>query len=631
MSRPTHIVAPPTAALASHTAVDYNRSAHMFYDIDNLSVDSLYCDSISLAPSAYSGEQPNQTYPGSGPPIEESPPAPKRSRAKIILTVVSLCLAVAVAALDVTIVTTALPTIVSSFGSEAGYTWIGSSFILAHTVSTLIWGAVSDIFGRKPIILIAVIIFFAGSLVCAVVRQIDLFILGRAVQGVGAAGMQTMVYIIICDLFSLRDRGLYLAIISLIWAVASALGPVLGGVFASRLNWRWCFWINLPVSGIVFMVLFVFLNVTTAQTPILSGLKSIDWTGSILIICSTLMVLLGLDFGGTTYPWASPTVICLILFGCIVAACFILNEWKVAQNPILPLRLFSPSSLAAYGVRFCHAYVFMGIAYYIPLYSQSVLGANALTSGIYLLPFIVSLSLSAAGTGIFIQKTGRYLPLMQVGIVIMLLGIGLFIDLSFRKDLAKLFIFQILGGIGVGMNSEGPVLAAQATAPVKDTAAIAAAMAFTRSISTVISIVIGGVVFRNEMAGQNVKLVKELGSQLASKFSGQSATINVNDIGTLPDAQQLIVRQAYFGSLRTVWIMYVACAGVAMLLVFLIRPHQLSKDREDPVLGVNSRESIHGIVLEGQTRYMDVSSNETLQGLIESRRAEPFRKAVYRT
>ncbi|KAI0172776.1 major facilitator superfamily domain-containing protein [Hypoxylon sp. FL1284] len=537
--------------------------------------------------STHNSPTPSADAEASAPP---PPPSPKRSRSELVLTVFSLCLAVTVAALDVTIVTTALPTIVASFGSEAGYTWIGSAFILAHTVSTPVWGAVSDIWGRKPIMLMSVIIFFAGSLVCATVQRMDVFIAGRAVQGMGAAGMQTMVNIVICDLFSLRDRGLYLALISIIWAVASALGPVLGGVFASRLDWRWCFWINLPISGAVFLVLLVFLKVSTPHTPVWEGLKAIDWSGSILIVSGTLMVLLGLDFGGASYSWASPTVICLIVFGVLVVSLFVLNEWKVAKNPIVPLRLFSSlSSVAAYGLRFCHAFGFMGIAYYLPLYSQSVLGADALTSGVYLLPFIVSLSLSAAATGITIQKTGKYLPLMRVGIVVMALGIGLFIDLSLEKDLAKLFIFQILGGIGVGMNSEGPVLSAQAAASTNDAAAISATMSFIRSISTVTSIVMGGVVFRNEMDTENQKLVQRLGADLANKFSGESATVDVNEIGSLPEAQQPVVRQAYFESLRAVWIMYVAFAGLAVLLILLIRPQQLSEKRESAILGVDSR------------------------------------------
>lgn len=312
----------------------------------------------------------------------------------------------------------------------------------------------------------------------------------------------------------------------------------------------------MPIGAIVFVVLFFFLDVPNPNTPILSGLKAVDWTGSLLIIGGALMVLLGLDFGDVTYPWSSATVICLIVFGAGVIGIFVVNEWKVAKNPIIPLRLFSSvSTVAAYVVFAFNSFVFMGLAYYLPLYSQSVLGANALTSGVHLLPLIVSSSLAAAFAGVFIQKTGRYLPVMYVAQVSLTLGVGLFIDLKFEKNLTKLFIFEILVGIGLGMNIEGPILAAQAAATELDTAAVIATMGFGRSIATAVSVVIGGVIFQNEMNAANPHLVDELGQHLASQFNGDQASANLDLIGTLPGDQQAIVRNTYFESLRTVWIM----------------------------------------------------------------------------
>lgn len=237
-------LAPPLVTIdRRHIGRDRDRQVPRVYSLSNLSVDSLCYESDTPTQSVYGGVSSNASYlapepsaPGDAEPESGAPAKKQRSRPELILTVTSLCLAVAVAALDVTIVTTALPTIAASFGSGAGYTWIGSAFILAHTVSTPVWGAVSDVWGRRPVVLASVVVFFAGSLACAAVAGMGAFVAGRAVQGVGAAGMQTMVNIVICDLFSLRDRGLYLALVSLIWAVASALGPVLGGVFASRLE-----------------------------------------------------------------------------------------------------------------------------------------------------------------------------------------------------------------------------------------------------------------------------------------------------------------------------------------------------------------------------------------------------------
>ncbi|KAF4817426.1 Efflux pump dotC [Colletotrichum siamense] len=554
----------------------------------------------STAPKSPSKASPHETtttqtsnhvtdaHPDLPPDDDPNTDMPKLSGTTIALTMASLCLSVALSALDMTIVTTAIPNIVASLDSVAGYIWVGSAFILGFTAVTPIWGSVADLWGRKPIILLALTIFLVGSLLCALAPHMDALIAGRAVQGVGASGMGVMVNTIICDMFSLRDRGLYLAITSIIWAIGSAVGPVLGGVFATRLDWRWCFWINLPIGGVVFVVLFFFLDLPSPNTSVAAGLKAIDWTGSLFCMGGSLMVLLALDFGDVTHPWSSATVICLIVFGLVAIGIFLMNEWKLAANPVLPLRLLSSwSKAAAYFVFAFNAFVFIGITYYLPLYSQAVLGVDALTSGLYLLPLIVSCSLSAACAGVFIQKTGRYRVLMYAAQVLLTLGTGLLINLEFERNLTKLFVFQILTGIGVGLNIEAPVLSAQAATTVRDTAAVLATMSFLRSIATAISVVVGGVIFQNQMKAGNSSLVDQIGHDLASRFDGDNASAHVEEIGLLSTDQQAPVRQAYFGALRTVWIMYVAFAGLATVLNLFVSEYHLSDERNAVVLGVD--------------------------------------------
>ncbi|KXH47817.1 plays a role in the entry into G0 [Colletotrichum salicis] len=541
-------------------------------------------------PVSFDQDEHLSNAPDSDPPLPNTPStlAPKLSGTSITLTMTSLCLSATLSALDMTIVTTAVPNIVASLNSVAGYIWVGSAFILGFTAVTPVWGSVADLWGRKPIILLALTIFMVGSLLCALAPNMDALIAGRAVQGVGASGMGVMVNTIICDLFSLRDRGLYLAVTSVIWAVGSAVGPVLGGVFTTRLNWRWCFWINLPIGGVVFIVLIFFLDLPSPNTPVLAGLKAIDWTGSALCIGGALMVLLALDFGDVVHPWSSATVICLIVFGAVAIGIFLVNEWKFAANPVLPLRLLSSwSKAAAYSVFAFNAYVFIGITYYLPLYSQAVLGANALTSGLYMLPLLVSCSLSAACAGVFIQRTGRYRVLMYAAQVLLILGTGLLINLEFDKSLAKLFTFQTLTGIGVGLNIEAPVLAAQAATTVRDTAAVVATMGFLRSIATAISVVVGGVVFQNQMRAENLGLAEVIGGELAGQFDGENASAHVEDISLLSADQQVPVRQAYFRALKTVWIMYVAFSGLALVLNLFVSEHHLSDERKAAILGVD--------------------------------------------
>ncbi|KAK0666805.1 putative multidrug efflux system [Cercophora samala] len=490
---------------------------------------------------------------------DDSAPEPSMSKRDITLLLTPLCLSVLLSSLDLTILTPSIPSIVADFASPQGYIWIGSSFILAHTASTPIWGAVSDIFGRKPIMLLSQAIFFFASLLCALAANMHSLIIGRAWQGVGASGMGMMVNVIICDSFSLRDRGLYLAVTSGVWALGSAIGPVIGGVMSTRLSWRWCFWINLPIGLLVFLTILIFLPLPSPpQTPILAGLKALDWSGSLLIIGSALMILLALDFGNVVLAWSSPTVINLLVFGVLALLLFFLNEWKLAPNPIFPPRLFpNLSTMAAYGVFAFDSFVFIGLAYYLPLYSQSVLGANALTSGVHLVPLIVSCSLSAAFAGVAIQKTGRYLPVMYAAQVFLMLGVGLFVSLDFeeRNNLGKLFGYEILAGVGVGMNIEGPILAAQAAASELDTAAVIAAMGFARSMATAVSVVVGGVIFQNEMDGRNGGLVENLGGDLARWFGGGEAAASIERIRLLGEQEEEVVRAVYFESLRLVWIM----------------------------------------------------------------------------
>lgn len=288
----------------------------------------------------------------------------------------------------------------------------------------------------------------------------------------------------------------------------------------------------------------------------MAGLKAVDWTGCLLVVGGALMVLLGLDLGGATYPWSSATTISLLVFGALVVAIFLLVEWKFAVNPVMPLRLFSsPSTAAAYAVYACNFYVFTGLAYYLPLYSQSVLAANALTSGVHLVPLIVACSLAAAFAGVFIQRIGIYLPVMYVSQVLLTLGSGLFIDLKFEASLARLFVFEIIAGIGVGMNIEPPLLAAQAATPVRDTAAVVATMSFLRSIGNAVSIVVGGVIFQGQMDAAYPGLVAQVGEQSASHFRGSKAVASVDFISGLPADDQGIVRLAYFDAMKKMWIM----------------------------------------------------------------------------
>ncbi|KAK4156173.1 major facilitator superfamily domain-containing protein [Chaetomidium leptoderma] len=517
-------------------------------------------------------------------------PPPEETRTALQTTVIILALASALflAALDVTIVTVAVPTIAQEFQSTAGYTWIGSAYMLATAAAAPVWGKISDIWGRKPIMLIAVGVFWVGSLLSAVSVNMGMLIAARAIQGVGGGGVVILVNVCISDLFSMRKRGVYFGAMGMVWAVASAVGPVLGGVFTSLVTWRWCFYINLPISGVGMAVLAFVLKLHNPRTPMRQGLAAVDWVGSLAVVGATLMVMLALELGGVTYPWSSPTVLCLLVFGFVTAGIFVVIEWKVAEFPLVPMSLFGTrSGAASLGVGALHGFVFLSGSYYLPLYFQAVLGASPLMSGVYILPWVMSLSLVSAATGIVIKKTGKYLPCIIFGMAVMTLGFGLFIDLEPRANWTKIIIYQLIAGIGVGPNFQAPLIALQTTVGPRDMASATATFAFVRQLFSSISIVIGGVVFQNGMEKQYPRLVKEVGPDVANLLSGSNAASSVGLVGQLPGQQRQVAREAYFESLRTMYIMYVAFAGFGLLVSFLVGSRKLSNDHTEHKTGLN--------------------------------------------
>ncbi|KAF4974884.1 hypothetical protein FZEAL_8266 [Fusarium zealandicum] len=534
-----------------------------------------------------------EASPAGAPPSPVAPEAadPEAGRTKLqtVLIMFALGLALFLAALDMTIIATAVPTIASEFNSSQGYIWIGSAYTLGNAAFVPTWGKISDIFGRKPIILVAAVIFWIGSLLCAVSNGMAMLIASRAIQGIGGGGLVVLPNIAISDLFSMRNRGQYFGILGMVWALASAVGPIVGGIFTSKATWRWCFYINLPLSAIAIVILVFVLKLHNPKTPVKEGLLALDWPGSVLIIGGTIMWLLGLEFGGITFPWKSATTICLIVFGVLAMGLFLVYEAKVAKFPVVPIRLFhNRNRVACYVLGFTHAFVFMSGSYWLPLYFQGVLGSSSLLSGVYLLPYVLSLSFISAAVGVFIKKTGRYKMAIVSGVVVMTLGFGLFIDLEARANWAKIIVFQIIAGLGVGPNFQAPLIALQTNVEPRDIGSATSTFSFIRQLGTSISVVIGGVIFNNEMEKKFPWLERELGSDLAESLSGANAASNVQLVGSLSGEEGRVAKTAYWQSLQTMYIVYACFSGLALVISMFVQQVNLSKEHEEHRTGLKS-------------------------------------------
>ncbi|RSL88916.1 hypothetical protein CEP51_001519 [Fusarium floridanum] len=519
------------------------------------------------------------------------PPQTRRSKLENTVITTSLLAALFLAALDVTIVATAIPTISEDLQSSSGYVWIGASYVLANAACAPTWGTLSDIWGRKSILLATLIIFWVGSLLCGAAVNMTMLIVGRAVQGIGGGGVNTLVNICIGDLFSVRERGFYYGLVGAVWGVSSALGPVIGGVFAYRASWRWCFYINLPISGVGIVVLYFVLKLHNPRTPMVDGLKALDWLGSLTVVGGTILLLLGLELGGVIYPWHSPTTICLIVFGVLMACIFVFVEAKHAKYPIVPLRLFdNRSNIGAFATCFCHALIALSASYWLPLYFQGVITASSLMSGIYILPYLLATCIMSAASGFIIRLTGNYFYVISVGMMISTVGFGLFVDLPLNKNFTKIIIYQLLAGIGVGPNYQSPLIALQNNVEPHDIGSATSTYGFIRQLASAISIVIGGVVFNNKMEAQQDKLREALGPKLAKKLSGSSASSNVFTVAELQGEKGKVARGAFLTALKTMYIMFAVFAGLGLVASLFIKQRQMSRDHQEHKTGLQSLE-----------------------------------------
>ncbi|OAA77672.1 MFS transporter [Akanthomyces lecanii RCEF 1005] len=523
-------------------------------------------------------------------PMEEAPTMEGRSSLRVFLVMVALALVLFCSALDSSIVSTVLPTISSDLHSAAGYVWIGSAYMLGYAAASTVWANLSDIWGRKPILLSALVLFFGSSIICATAVSMPMLIAGRAIQGTAGGGMLQMVNIIISDIFSVRRRSLFLGLLEIVWTIAGAVGPILGGALTQSLSWRWIFWINLPLTGFAFLVLVLFLDVHNPRTSPMVGVKAIDWGGTVCVLGIALMLLIGLNFGGVTFAWNSAQVICLLVFGVITLPLFIYCEARFAKMPLMPLDIFKKAhNSAIFIITFCHSAVVTGSGWFLPLYFQATRLASPLHSGVLLLPIVISSSLMSGAVGFVIHKTGRYIEIIRLGNILVLLGIGLFIDFDSSSSLAKIIAYQIILGFGMGMLFFPPLLALQANVSSGQTAAATATFGFIRSMSASVAVVLGGVLFQNGMNVQQPRLVAAgLPSNITDAFKGSDAGANVLLVATIENPEhQRVMQNAFSDSIRHIWYLYTALGAVGVVSCTFVKKHVMSEVHTEVKTGLD--------------------------------------------
>ncbi|MCU0281404.1 MAG: MFS transporter [Acidimicrobiia bacterium] len=498
--------------------------------------------------------------------IEPAAPAARLSPRQIKMVFAGLMAGMLLAALDQTIVATALPTIVGELGGLDQLSWVVTAYLLTSTASSPLYGKISDLYGRRRVFEFAIVVFLLGSTLAGFSRSMGQLIAFRAIQGLGAGGLMVMALTIIGDILSPRERGRYQGYMGSVFAFSSVAGPLLGGLFVDHLNWRWVFYINLPI-GIAALVITSFgLNL-----PFVRRSHRIDYEGAALLVAGVSCVLLVTVWGGTQYPWGSPTIITLAVAGAILLGLFVVRE-QFAAEPILPLRLFRNRVFSLTGgAAFILGLSMMGGVLFLPLFLQVVTGASATNSGLLLLPLMAGIVTMSITTGRLITRTGRYKRYPVAGSVLMTLGLFLLSRLDAGSTRLEASLFMLVLGLGLGMVMQVLVIAMQNAVEHRDLGIATSANTFFRSLGGAFGSALFGAILSSRLAYYLPRLLPP-GS---TGIDPGRLTVTPQQIAQLPPEVNAAVVEAFSRSIVTVFLWAIPFAALSFFLVLAIPEHPL--------------------------------------------------------
>lgn len=492
-----------------------------------------------------------------------------------------MCLPLLLSALEGSVTNTALPTISADLDLGTTFSWVATAYLLASTIFQPLYSQLGDMWGRKIPMMTAVTVFAIGSAVCGAANSGAVLILGRIIQGFGTGGIDLFSEMILCDIVPLRKRGPYLAIKHIVFSVGTCLGPLLGGVFA-EMNWRWCFYINVPVCLMAFVVIFFWLDVgggvTAREVSVLDELKKVDYLGTGLLTFSVVMLLISLSTGGAPNPWSHWSVITPLVFGLVgfVGLAFWERSTR-CKYPIMPPHVFSNrTTIISFTLTAIHGFITYGFQFYLPPFFQAVKGSSPSQSGVEVMPTTLAVVVFAAIGGPILSLWGKYKPMHIIGFGIMTTGLGLCHLLGPSSQISVWFVLQLViaGGLGIVISTMLP--AVQVALPESSTGAAAGSWAFLRGTGSLLGVAIPGAAFTVRFNSLLETIPSRTArAQLGKGKAYQHASADfVNSFGARNKVQ---IVSAFNESLKTVWVVYAVLAAIGFLLTFGEKQHKMRK------------------------------------------------------